>query len=642
MCKLWQRSTVRVLVRSNQDLRLGLNHCASVSDRVTIAHPIIRGAMEENDITMPLLGAQQMIWGGAELVHIRHWMGPYFLAMIGWKPEFTQICKEVPSFTWIPEQKSWKVHYLDLPTLEGIVYNNKYMIKYDPECIPKLRALKAMYLERRAWKEQALVEIPMKRTPRVYQVIGSQFMYKAQRCLNADGMGAGKTGQAIGAILLNKMDGKSYKTLVICPSSVKGEWAKEILRITDELPTIVLDSKMEKRYAAYEGGMDKYAVGIISYDGFIADYDEICNYFKPDILIIDECHRIANRKNKITQALIGGKTIKKTFAMMCDLHSVYLLTGTPINNKLEDLYAMLKLIDPGIFSWTGFGNRYTIVEECQRWLHTGGVKRVHKFQKISGYRNEKELKAKLSLHMIRRTKDQILPELPPKVFEVLEIELDAEERKIYKDLQDDYKASIRGQELTVPDALVWMTRACQIANSLETVPGSATKKSSKLIELLKIVEAEAPQRKILVFSKFKTMTTILERELKHLHPLHLNGDVPSLKRTEMIEQFQTDPKYRVFISTIKAGGVGITLTAADLVIFYDIAWTPAANAQAADRVHRIGQKNSVLVLTLRAKDTVEERLYEVCMGKQEIIDDMIGDEKSVMARLTIGGVEDLI
>jgi len=422
---------------------------------------------------------------------------------------------------------------------------------------------------------------------------------------------------------------------------MKGAWKREIETVTNDLKPVIMDSKMEKRYKVYEEEIGNYDVMIISYDGFLADYDELCTYFKPDIIVIDECHRIANRQNRITQALIGGRTVKKTFTMMCQPHSIYLLTGTPISNRLEDLYAMLKLIDPGIFSWTGFGNRYTIVEEGQRWLHNGGVSRPTTFQKIVGYRNEKELKAKLSLHMIRRTKDEILPELPEKVFQVIEVELDTEERKIYKDLKEDYKASIRGKELSVTDALTWMTRAQQIANSLETVPGSGTKKSSKLAELIKIVEAEAPNRKILIFSKYKTMTSIIERELKHLKPFHLNGDVPSEKRTEMIDTFQTTEENRVFISTIKAGGVGITLTAADLVIFFDIAWTPAANAQAADRVHRIGQKNSVLVLTLRVKNSVEEKIERIWMGKQKTIDDVVGDEAN-LTKMTREELEDLI
>lgn len=594
------------------------------------------------ELYMPIVGAVNLMNLGHRIIHIRNWIGPYFLVKTPWDPEFCEKCKEIPSWSWVKEERSWKIHYLDIPTLEAISFRESYTPKYAPESQPILRELRAAYLERREWKKEALVDIPMKRPLRAYQTIGAQFMYKARRVLNADGMGAGKTSQTIGAILLNKMDNRGHKTLIIAPSSMKGAWYNEIKTVTDELNPVILDSKMEKRFKVYEEEISRYDVLIISFDGFLADYDEIAKVFKPDIIVIDECHRIANRQNKITQALIGGKNVKKTFSMMCNPHSVYLLTGTPISNKLEDLYAMLKFIDPGIFSWTGFGNRYTIVEEGQRWLHNGGVSRPITFQKIVGYRNEKELKAKLSLHMIRRTKDEILPELPEKVFETVEIELDKEERKIYNDLRDDYKTSIRGKEIAVTDALTWMTRAQQIANSLETVPGSGTKKSSKLAELIRIAEAEAPNRKIIIFSKYKTMTNIIERELRHLSPLHLNGDVPSEERTEMINKFQTDPQYRVFISTIKAGGVGITLTAADLVIFYDIAFTPAANAQAADRAHRIGQKNSVLVLVLRAKDTVDERVFDICMGKQGVVDEMLGDERSVMARLTRESAEALI
>lgn len=590
--------------------------------------------MNPNDCTMPLLGARQLIWSGADLVHIRHWEGPYFLAATRYNPSFTDKCKVIPSFLWIGDEKAWKVHYLDLPTLEGLCYTENYMLKYEPEAIQLLRGLKAMYLERREWKKQPLVDIPTLRPFRWYQTVGSQFMYKAQRVLNADAMGSGKTSQAIGAILLNMLDNKPHRTLVICPSSVKGAWEKETRLVTDRLKPVVLSSKMEKRFQVYEESIGDYDIVITSFDAFLEDYDEIAKYFKPDIIVIDECHRIANRKNKITQSLIGGKDIKKTFLHMVDPHSIYLLTGTPINNQLEDLYSMLKLIDPGIFSWTGFTNRYCVMEQAQRWLHKGGKKRVHTYSTIVAYQNEMELKAKLSLHMIRRTKDVLLPDLPEKTFETIEIELDAEERRIYDDLQKDYRASIRGTELTVDSALVWMTRAQQIANSLETVPGSTTKKSSKLAELIKIVEAEAPHRKIIIFSKFKSMTTIIERELRQFKPIHLNGDTDPDNRQGMIDAFQEDPKHRVFISTIKAGGVGITLTAADLVIFYDIAWTPAANAQAADRAHRLGQKNAVLVLTLKSKDTVDERLFEICMDKQETIDEMIGDEKSVMARLT--------
>ena len=597
----------------------------------------------DNDIFMPLAGANIMIQQGHCIVHIRHWTGPYFLCAMKYDPVVQEKLRIIPSWQWMPDMRAFKIFYLDMPTLESVAALHGYAVKYDVDTTPILKGLKELYLERKEWKKKALVTIPMKRDPRVYQTIGAQFLYKAKRALNADAMGSGKSTQAIGAILLNKMDGLPYKTLILCPSSVKGAWAKEIQTVTDELRPLVLESNMEKRYEQYEHA-NLYDVLIMSYEGFLRDYDEIPKRFTTNILICDEIHRIANRQNKTTQVLIGGKAIKKTFIQMAKPDSVYLLTGTPINNKLEDLYSMMKLMEPGIFSWTGFSNRYCIEEEAQRWRHVGGVARPTTYRTIVGYQNEPELKAKLALHMIRRTKDELLPELPEKVFETIEIELDAEERKMYNELRKDFRTFVRGREVSVADKLSWMTRAQQICNSLETLPKSPTKKSSKLEELVRIVDAEAKNRKIVIFSKYKTMTGIIERELRHLHPLHLNGDTPSEERTKMIATFQDpeDKKHRVFISTIKAGGVGITLTAADLVIFYDMAFTPAANAQAADRCHRLGQKNSVLVLTLKVKDSIEDRIIEICMNKQNIVDEMVGDEASVMNRMIQEELETLI
>jgi SNF2 family DNA or RNA helicase len=444
---------------------------------------------------------------------------------------------------------------------------------------------------------------------------------------------SGKTCQSIGAILLNKVEDNGHKTLVVCPSSVKHAWEDEINAMSD-LSVTVLSSSMHARQEQYLK-MDGADVLVVSFDGFLSDFDDLATVFKPDILIVDECHRLANRANKITQALIGGRNIRKTFTQMASCHSVYLLTGTPITNKLEDLYPMLKLIDPGIFSWSGFTNRYTVMEQ----LYNRKIKRH--FTKIAGYKNEKELKAKLSLHMIRRTKDEVLAELPAKVFQTIEIELGTEERRIYNQLKKDFKTEVRGKELSVVDTLSWLTRAQQICNSLETLPDSKAKKSSKLDEMLKIVNAEAPNRKIVIFSKYKTMTNIICRELVHLNPVHLNGGVKDDDRKRIIKQFQEDTKTRVFVSTLGAGGVGITLTAADMVILYDRHWAPGGNTQAIDRLHRFGQKNSVLVVTLRVVDSVEDRIQQVWLRKQALIQNMVGDE-AILGKLAQEELKELI
>lgn len=450
---------------------------------------------------------------------------------------------------------------------------------------------------------------------------------------------SGKSQQAVGAVMLNKINNKTHKTLVVCPSSVKYAWLNEFTAVSD-LKTLVLSSNMDKRAEQYSD-VNNYDVLIIGFEGFIADYEDIATIFTPNILIVDECHRVSNRSNMITQTLIGGAKIRKTFLQMAKPHSIYMLTGTPISNKMEDLYAILRVIDSGIFHWSGFLNRYTLQDEHQRWDRAGGNVARRSYKTIEGYKNQEELKAKLSLHMIRRTKDEVLPELPSKVFQTIDIELGSEERKIYNDLRRDLKANIRGKELTTIDKLTWLTKAQQICDSLEIVAGANVKKSSKLEALIQIVNEQTKVRKIVIFSKFKSMTTIIARELAHLNPVHLNGDMPSEERAEIIKRFQNDDKCRVFISTIGAGGVGITLTAADLVVMYDRAWSPSANIQAIDRLHRLGQKNSVLVVTLRVRNSVEQHVEKVWLKKAVLINDMIGDE-AVVAKMSTEELEELV
>ena len=451
---------------------------------------------------------------------------------------------------------------------------------------------------------------------------------------------SGKSQQAIGAVMLNEMNGLPFQTLVVCPASMKFAWEREFNQVAPHLKVLVLDRSLEKRQEQYLD-IKNYNVAIITFGGFLDDYEELAKVFPPNILIIDEAHRICNRTNKITQALIGGKNVRKTFLAEVMPHSIYLLTGTPISNKLEDLYALMRTLDPGLFTWTGFANRYTIQEQYQRWDHSGGTAAPRSYFKIEGYKNEAELKAKLSLHMIRRTKDEVLPELPPKVFQTIELELSPEERKIYNDLKKNYRAAIRDKELTVLNQLTWMMRAQQIANSLESVPDSSAKKSTKLDELCRIVDEQAKVRKIVIFSKFKVMTSIICRELQQYNPVHFHGGVDPLKRQEMIDRFQNDPDCRLFVSTIHSGGVGITLTAADMVVMYDRWWAPSVNNQAVDRLHRIGQKNSVLIVTLRMRNTVEEHIERTWMEKQNLVCDMVGDEE-VMKTMTRDEMERLI
>ena len=598
--------------------------------------------------------ALQFINRGEKLAFVSHMGSRTFIVRFKYDPDFAESLRIIPSWksVYIPDPTGYKpkgifqgysLHCLDLPLLEARAISSGYKVDY--ESTDAVRAVVADYKNRKAWKTAPLINIPLKRPLRDRQIVGAQFMYQAGSAINCDSMGSGKSCQIIGAIKLNEINGKSFKTLVLCPKSVKGAWNKEFAICTDYNVT-TLESSMENRYAQYEN-MPDTQVAISSFDSFISDYKEIAKAFKPDILVLDEAQRICNKDNKLTQILIGGKGVRDTFIDMASPHSRYLLTGTPIGNELEDLYPLFKLLDGELLNWLGFRSRYCLLEEGRRWKHPSAEQKASalsrgesakaikaSYYSVIGYQNDRELKARLQHYMIRRTKDEMLPERKGKKrFHVVDIVLDPEERAIYEALKIQYQADIRGHTLKVENALGWLVRAQQICDSLEITPNSLAKKSTKLEMLLRLVKEEAPNRKIVIFSKFKMMTDIIVRELKRIKikSVYLNGDVEDDDRQPMIDKFQTDDSVRVFVSTLQAGGVGITLTAASLCVLYDRHWAPGGNFQAIDRLDRMGQTEIVDVVFLRVKDSVEEHIEKTWLNKQGMVIGMVGDDEVLKA-----------
>ena len=587
--------------------------------------------------------AGALIQDGQKLVHARHAGGPYFFCANAWG---LGIENTVPSWVWRKEAVAHRVHYLDLPLLETCVFNAGYVLKYDkPEV---LKQLKASYLERRLWKRSddpevmeqinglwaakgkpmPILSAPTFRQLDAKQLAGARFAFRAGRVLIADGPGVGKTSEALYAVLLNKANSRPYKTLVVCPTSVKGAWIDDAEALGG-LRILTLSGNMEERVAQYDL-IEKADLVICAQDAFMDDYAElaVCGF---SILILDEGHSIGTRENKLTQILIGGKKIRKTFCQVVKPHSIYIMTGTPLGNKLDDLYPLLKLMDPGILSWGGFLNRYTIREEGVRWMTGPNGRYPKKFMEVVGYVNHAELKAKLSLHMIRRTKDEALPNLPKKRFRTVDVEFSASERKVYEDMKETFTAVIGDKTVQIKSKLEFLTKAQQICDSLEIVKGTGSNESSKLKEMMRWVRKIVPHKKIVIFSRSKDMTTIIARECAQWNPIHFHGEVPDKKRKALIDAFQKDPSRRIFISTIKAGGVGVTLTAGNIVILYDRWWNPGVNTQAADRCHRRTQKSPVLVLSFRVKDSFEEHIEKVWLDKQQMVQGMVGDEEIIGA-----------
>jgi SNF2 family DNA or RNA helicase len=570
-------------------------------------------------------------------IFLDHIIGRLYSVIFNYNPDLTKIfSSEIPSFQWVDSHKFFKIHMFDLNKFVELANNLGYFVIYSHAAFNSFKINKTILEEIKKLKEKVVMNMPYtKRQLKDYQIIGAQFMYYARTVINADAPGAGKTIQTIAAILLNKYADRPYKSIIVVPNSVKYNWKNEFDLTTDELKVMVMDSNYDKRQKQYEQSAN-YDILIMSYDSFMRDYDDITTIFDPNIFIIDEAHRLANRTNKITQIIIGGKTIKKNFLKICkNLHSIYLLTGTPFVNKIEDVYPLLRIIDNGIYTLNGFRNRYMKIRECEKTIIKDGITKRIKFPLVLGYKNEEELKNRLNFYMIRRTKDKIMNELPPVSFKTIEIEFSNEERKIYNNLRDEFKKNVNPMVLLKgniqnPELLKWFTKAQLICNSLELVEEANSKKSSKKEELINIINDRIEDNKIIVFSKYKKMIDILERDLKEFNPLLLHGDIKDIDRQKNIEAFQKDPNKRLFLATLGAGGVGVNLTTGDsdniIVILYDRWYSAALNNQAISRVYRLGQNKPIEVIIMRVKDSIEEHVEKIWVNKQITASNLIDDE----------------
>ena len=344
---------------------------------------------------------------------------------------------------------------------------------------------------------------------------------------------------------------------------------------------------------------------------------------KFDAIILDEAHHIKTPTSEQTKTIHSFIKIPKRV----------LLTGTPIMNNVEELWSLLYFINPYKFpNYWAFRNKYCVIKEIT-------TKDGRKIKLIVGYKNLDYLQKQLSEIMLRRNKSDTLKDLPPKTYETRYIDLSGEQWKLYNDFKEETVVWIEEseKEIQVHQALDKLLRLKQVAITPELFGGS--QKSSKLDELEEIVkEITSNNQKVIVFSQFKKATDIIVTRLKkngHKNISYISGDVPmkisekALKegktdRMEEIRKFQEDDDCKVFVGVIDACKEGITLTAATYVIFVDKKWTPADNEQAADRAHRKGQKNPVTIISLVAKDTIEEYIESKLKEKGDLFEQVIG------------------
>ncbi|MEO5952597.1 MAG: DEAD/DEAH box helicase [Chloroflexia bacterium] len=433
-----------------------------------------------------------------------------------------------------------------------------------------------------------------------YQAVGTLFLAFTEHALLADDMGLGKTIQAVAAAQLLKEWHNIKKVLIVTPASVKHQWGREIQRFTGDT-YIVIGGTKQKREKQYE--QDVFFT-VTNYELVLRDLEHI-HALKPDLVILDEAQRIKNWRAKTSQAL---KDLPRPFA--------FVLTGTPLENKLEELYSIVEFLDDRLLGppWQ-FIAQHIIKDE---W---GGV---------IGYKDLAGVRRSIAPILLRRRKADVLPQLPARIDNDFWLELDTEQERVYRPLERAMAELLRLPEWnaqTSAAALSLLTKLREGATAAQLVE-PWVQSSSKLRELPSLVtEIASEGHKMLIFSQWERMTRHAQDALTKagFKSVRLHGGLPIREREKVIDQFMTDPSIVAFIST-DAGGLGLNLQAASFVINLDLPWNPAKVEQRIGRAHRIGQTQPVNVINMIALNTVEQRVLEVLYRKQELFDEILDME----------------
>ncbi len=454
-----------------------------------------------------------------------------------------------------------------------------------------------------------------------YQEDGVLHLAFGRRAMLADDMGLGKTVQAIAAAALLKQLRDIERVLVVCPASLKHQWAREIRRFTS-LSVQVIEGNPLQRRDLYR---DLQFFNIMNYELVHYDEEELIRR-EFDLIILDEAQRIKNWRTKTADR------IKR-------LHSPYafVLTGTPLENRLDELYSIFQFIDPTILGplWR-FNQRYYQVE-----------RRSSGSYKVLGHKNMDELRRRIRPYVLRRVRDEVLLDLPERIDSNFFVEMTDPQWKAYGEYEHKVAklmSQAKRRPLTPEEHKVLLgclVKMRLICNALalhdpEIKPQDREKTAPKLRELREILDDEIASngKKAILFSQWTRMLDLTEPVLEKLKLgwVKLTGDVPTSKRGALIEQFFEDPQCKIFLST-DAGGVGLNLQAASMVVNLDLPWNPAVLSQRIARAHRHGQLHTVNVVNLIAKGTIEERILDTLAAKRAVFDAAL-DESSDVTELS--------
>ncbi len=413
----------------------------------------------------------------------------------------------------------------------------------------------------------------------------------------ADDMGLGKTLQALCAL--------QGKTLIVCPTSVLNSWVTQTKQFRPTLSLCFFYGSSRQLDLSVEIVLTSYAILRLDKD--------ILNRHHWDTIILDEAQTIKNSESQIAKAV---------FSLHGDFKLA--LSGTPIENKLQDLWSQFQFINPGLL-----GRLETFQDQFIIPILQGDEQTAKNLRKL------------IKPFILRRLKKEVAPELPPKTEKVLICELSLEEREVYDSILISTKKEVL-QKLesggSVFSALELILRLRQACCHISLVTGKVEKNSSKINLLTQTLEDSLSMgHRALVFSQWTSYLDLIEPALDFHKIKYSRLDGTTKNRGELVEQFQSDLGPQVMLISLKAGGIGLTLTAADHIFLMDPWWNPAVEDQAADRSHRIGQVNPVLIHRLVAQDTIEERILQLQQAKLAVASSILTDSNifSSMSRTDI-------
>lgn len=484
---------------------------------------------------------------------------------------------------------------------------NNEMIRIRPEVREKLAA---------AFEDDMLQQLRAVYTPDYsdvniklfdYQKEGIEFVLFRKAAIIADEMGLGKTIQAITAAILKKKIFDFKKTLVVCPASLKEQWKNEIEKFTSE-KALVIQGFPDEREAQYLND-DAYFI-IVNYETVLRDQVAI-NNAGIDFMILDEAQRAKNYETKTAASLKQINT-----------RHILVITGTPIENRLIDIFSIMSIINPEFFGplWE-FSYQHCLFDP-------------DKHNKINGYYNLQKLNKKLNTILLRREKRKVLEQLP----NVQQINVPVNLSPLQADYHASYArgiAKIISKKYMTPYDLqhlqMLLTNMRMVCDSTYLIDDQ-TNESPKLEELeymlLEKMDLKNKNMKIIIFSEWVKVHKLLGRMLRenNIGFVELSGKIPVKARGELIRKFETNPNYKVFLST-EAGGSGLNLQVADTLINFELPWNPAKKNQRIGRIDRLGQKsNNLTIINFITRDSIETQIASGLLVKQSLFDGVLGED----------------